>query len=290
MKRWILIILGVFGILGVVGFIMVNRPADLRTAEMKKGVTKEAEAKGRALLLESIKTLGGVKKWEQYKKNLVKVTMKDVWKDSFMTRMIIPKNLSGHKMELLFHPNLENIRLNFLEGKRKGTSWGIQQWSTYKTNKAQKVTWKNDSNIKFYLPTYQYFMYMPFYLTEAQLITYAGERKLHGRSYDLVFATWGKYEPNKKMDQYLIWINKQNKQIDYVQFTVRDIMPMVVSTGKATDYKDVEGLKLPHKWTIIGNLKKQKDWIHVMEFSFSKPAKPIQASYLVPDPKRVAKK
>lgn len=286
MKKIVLWGLGILVVLGVVGAVMINRLSDLRTPELKKGVTKQAEEKGRTLLKASIEALGGWKRWQAYREKIVRVEIKDTWKPSFMVSLVLPKHVNKKQMQLFFRPKERNSRLRFLEGPRKGTEWGIKQGATYTVDKQGNIKWKKDNSIRFYLPTYQYFMLMPFYLLEAQLIAYAGERTLHGKTYDLVFATWKTYKPHRKMDQYLLWIERKTKHVHFVQYTVRDMLASITGTGKASKYKKTGGLLLAHRWKVMSKPQSEKDWMHIMEYRSFSLAPKLPHTYLQPGPQK----
>ncbi|TNE46049.1 MAG: hypothetical protein EP343_25115 [Deltaproteobacteria bacterium] len=276
-------------LVALAGFVMLNHLSDLRTPSLKKGVTTAMEAKGRLLLQQSMKALGGAKAWKKFKQQTLRVKMTDTWVLNFMTKMFVPKNLSGVTLALTFQPNQTNSRLQFLSGPRKGSTWGIQNWMTYTVKGKQALDWKHDKDIKFFLPTYQYFALMPFYLSEAQKVAYAGEKKLNGKAYHLVFATWKDYKPQRDMDQYLIWVEKESKRIHYVEFTVRDKLASIRSTAKLLNYKKVQGLWLPHR-VDVQQQPSSKKWMHKMEFAAFQPLPNLPPNYLLPDPKRVATK
>ena len=89
-------------------------------------------------------------------------------------------------------------------------------WATYKIKPSGDVEFKEDKTLKTLLPTIQYWFEFPFRIIESDIVTYAGEASLNGTDYDLVFTSWGKAEPQKKIDQYLIYINKETHLIDYI--------------------------------------------------------------------------
>ena len=79
-----------------------------------------------------------------------------------------PKN-EAH-LTLQYIPNTFNGRGFFTKGKKKGEMWGIQSWKTYSQKPNEKVVWKYDKDIEFWLPTYQYFIEMPSRLKEATIV------------------------------------------------------------------------------------------------------------------------
>jgi len=290
MKKIIFWCVAGLGVVVLSGFFYVTRVVDLRTPELKKGITKQIEAKGRSLLMSSLKIMGGWERWKAFRKKMLRVQFKDTWKEGLMTSLFVPAHLSGRQLELVFRPDTESGRLRFLEGKRKGTQWGVQHWLTYTADAKGTLSWKQDDNIKFYIPTYRYFMFMPFYLMDAKLIAYAGQRTLRGKTFDLVFATWGTYAPQKKVDQYLLWIERSTKRVVYAQYTIRDIMPSFIGASKASRFKRVHGFLLPHQWIIFDKIEQEEKWMHKMTYQTFIDAPEIPSSYVFPEPKRMGTK
>ena len=291
MKKWVIggavVLLVIVGI----GIGRMNTLSDLRTSYLKKrGLTKEGQARGRALLSSAIKKLGGLKQWKSFRQKTLRVEMQDLWPDWFSQKVVMPQEFNGQKMQFTFQPSRENSRLKFVEGRWKGRAWGIQNWVTYRADSRGKLHWKQDNTLKFWLPTYQYFVLMPFYLTEAALQVYAGPKTLGGRKYERVLVTWKKLEAQKTIDQYLLWIDAETKRIVYVQYTVRDMFPNLKSQAWLSDYRKVGGLLLPHRYTVINKIGKHRDVLHTMLWNKIHLLASPSPSLLLPDPARTARK
>lgn len=237
--------------------------------------------------MQSLETMGGYKQWKQHQKKAVRVTFTDTWYGFLGKNLFMPLEFSGQKMAMLFWPGSESARMTFLDGdKRKGTSWGVQQWVTYKVDKAGKISWAKDDTVKFYVPTCQYFIYMPFYLADAQKLTYAGEKTLHGKQYDLVYATWGKWEPQPKIDQYMIWIRRDNKRIDFIEFTVRDKLNRIKVPVHMSDYRKVDGLLVAFDQKILNGINNLKDIGHNIKIEKIELVTKDASKLILPDPSR----
>ena len=105
---------------------------------------------------------------------------------------------------------------------------------------------KNDKTIEFWLPTYLYFVEAPLRIFEADVISYAGERTLNGKTYDLVYATWNDAEPQKDLDQYILWIDRETHILRQMQYTVRDKSSWIHATLRYTEYeKNDTGILFP---------------------------------------------
>jgi hypothetical protein len=89
-----------------------------------------------------------------------------------------------------------------------------------------------------------------------------GEVRHHGRSYDLVFATWRAAEPQPDLDQYVLWIDRETGLLSKVRYTVRDAvprmsplmqrlaLPLVAGTMHYEDYREIDGVQVPFLQTV----------------------------------------
>jgi len=115
-------------------------------------------------------------------------------------------------------------------------------------------------------------------LKNAPIISYAGEKEMRGKKYDLVFCTWNTSEPHQEADQYIAWINKETGLMDFTQYTIRENY-LKVPGGKSlcggvefSDFKNIEGVLIAHEQTVYtAKLKKKKKNLHqliISDFKF----------------------
>ena len=64
-------------------------------------------------------------------------------------------------------------------------------------------------------------------------------------THHLVIASWRTVQPQKDIDQYLLWINADSGLLDMVQFTIRDVAGWMEGTAKYTYFVHDNGLTLP---------------------------------------------
>ena len=108
-------------------------------------------------------------------------------------------------------------------------------------------------------------------LMNAEIIRYAGERSFNGKNYDLVYATWGKDEPHKEHDQWLVYINRETGFIDLTEITINDFfLPMPNGLKGATVQFDREktsiGTYLPSLVTIqLGEPKRKSKNVYTFQ-------------------------
>jgi len=240
-------LIGLPALLGMAMVGMYSMPlADLRNDKLKQGITETMIKRGKKLLNSSAEAHG----LKEYKKlTTIEFDFKENWNGLMGTMMRPwPENNQKIRMKSLLRTFTSNIE--FLEGKGKGEIWGIQAWSTYKKNdKNSKIHFENDGTVEFFLPTAQYFTELPFRVTQADIIAYMGEKTVNNKKYRLVFATWGSVKPNKKFDQYVIYINKESSLIEKMTYTVRDMMGFMQATVHFDNYKSTQGVTMPSKMT-----------------------------------------
>lgn len=243
--------LGVFGL-----SLYMQGVGDLRTEYVKQESTSAAAQKrGRTLLEQSSAEIGGLERWRELKEMPVEITFVHDWHDGFLRRFFMPIEFSGQKLLLALRPGELDARLTFLDGDWEGTSWGISEGRTYRADADGAVAWEPDETVDFNLKSYRFFFFLPFLLAEAELISYAGERTLRGKTYDLVFATWGSWEPQRNVDQYLLWICRDSSRIDFVQSTVREKFPRSIVTLALDDYRVVQGVKLAFSMKLVQDME-----------------------------------
>lgn len=180
----------------------------------------------------------------------------------------------------------------FVGGKRGGAKAGLQSWQYYEQEEEGELVFKKkNKRIVFGLSAYQYFIEMLDRIKRVPIISYAGEKNFNGQQYDLVFATWHKAKPHRQNDQYVLWINKSSGMMEYVVYTLRENYLKATGTSMFygsihfSEYKDINGIKIPHTQTVFFNKpkKKYKKSLHQMritDFKFDD----FEISELYPEP------
>lgn len=264
-------------------------PADIRPDSIKDGYTDADAAKGRALLARAMAAHGGLAAWKAHR--TAQVTLTDDWPNFLVRAMFLP--WPENKAPITFHYLLgtNDSRGEFLEGSRKGEIWGIQDWVTYTQKPGAKIVFAKDKNITFYLPTYQYFFELPFQLPRAGIVIDAGEDTLAGRTYDVVFISWNTDAPQAGIDQYLAYISRETGLIDYLRYTVRDQFSFIVGNMQFTDYRDVQGIKVPFRQTVVADPRPDGDMVlHQVIYKDVAFGVDVPDAAFYPDPARHAAK
>jgi len=228
-------VLSLFVILGGISC----KTVDIRTAEVKNNFNPELGIS----VLRQMYQAHSLNNWDSIETYSLHLT------DEFFGIMgafsnPFPDNKADFEFQAI--PNTFTSKVKFRDKKWQGKIWGIQSWKTFSSNKKSTIERheKNDKKIEFWLPTYQYFIEIPLRIFEANKISYAGTKTVEGHSYDLVFASWARAEPQREIDQYILWIDQETHLLKQIQYTVRDQYRWVHATLKYTNYSRPNGLVL----------------------------------------------
>ncbi|NER15244.1 hypothetical protein GWK08_17440 [Leptobacterium flavescens] len=254
-------------ILSLMGLLNSCKLADLRTAELRSAENEHIsrEEKGKSLLENAVikhgfDKLAGAETYE--------VIMKDRWK-GFAGKLGNVWPVNNKRIALRFTPLSFDGQIEVLEGRKKGTIWGLQSWQVYKIDKEGKVLLKNKKRVAFGLAAFHYLFEGPKRLSNAPLIRYTGKGSFNGKDYDKVFVSWSE-EPSKEHDQYVVWIEEKSGLVGLIDYTVRDnFLPSpsnIYATLVLDDYRNIDGIVFPFKQTaqLNGPKENPKRFIHQM--------------------------
>jgi hypothetical protein len=146
-----------------------------------------------------------------------------------------------------------------------------------------------NQDIKFWLPTVEYFIEMPFRIGDAQIAAHAGTRTLNDQTYDLIYLTWGSPAPQRHIDQYVAWIRRSDGILEFVEYTVRDLAPFMTGCIHYEDLRDIDGVLLPFRMT-LGDCPGKPGLLHRQTLEAARFLKDLPRHELLPEPERRASK
>lgn len=220
--------------------------ADVRPEALRNSSETGAAEAGRELLRAAMEK-AGLRAWQKYTTATVEVD--DTWNGIGALIGPWPENPQKYRQDFLLGTFTSRVEL--LSGSKRGTVYGMQNWKNYTTAGAGTAPeYEENADMFFLLPTLQYFFEFPFRIDSADTIVAAGERTLHGVSYDLVFATWGGLQPDDRVDQYLIYIDHETGLIRKLRYTVRESGSFFAGTMHYDDFRSTGGVLMPHRQTI----------------------------------------
>lgn len=260
-------------------FLSSCRMADLRPAEIKEETDIwDRESKGRALLRSAAEAQGFN---SFYSHSHYRLQIKDHWK-GVIGSIANPWPVNNEPITLRYESKTFTGQAEFHEGKHNGEIKGLHSWHYYEIEDKGPIEKKADPNIRYILAAIQYFIELPVRLQDASIVAYAGERKVRGEAYDLVFVTWDQPAPSKDYDHYLLYINKENNLLEYASFTVRDAPgpnpPNIYSTIAFTNFKEIDGATIPFTMRIFNkDPGKPSNYLHKIEvLNFEFDAFPLE--------------
>jgi len=259
MKKILKVLAGIIGLLFLAyGVLYLFGTADLRNDSVKKD-PQVAKAK---VLMQEMAESHMIENWDSISTYTVRY-QEEMY--GFLGKFSNPFPEEKSLFDLSYIPNTYDGRLTFVNGKNEGKSWGIQSWKTYSATKNSEPVFADDANITFWVPTYQYFIEFPKRILNANAFGYVGEQTINNVMCEGVIASWNTIEPQRDIDQYLIWLNKATKRIVKLEYTVRDQYNFVVGAAYFNDYKDFDGILLPTKLPVGSNLLAEGELLHQMD-------------------------
>ncbi len=267
--------------LGVVG-LSACATVDLRPEGAAFDPAKYPADEGRAWLERAAEGAGG---FERYRAaGNVRIVFEDEW-PSWLFRTFGSPWESEH-IQIDTRLGTDDGRVTFLDGAKRG--WGVQRWVTYAFDEeGLKIDDDPEFEPSFWVPTTLYFPQAVFRLLEADVIHFVGTRDVDGRVHAGVFVSWGKAEPQGDIDQYVAWIDVQTKLLGWLEYTVRDYGDSFKGTMRYRDYRDVGGLKIPFRLTVVPELGNDDEMgLHEYRYESVTFGHDWPKSYLYPAPDR----
>jgi len=259
MKRIIKVLFGIIALFILAyGALYLFGTADLQTESVKKD-PKVAKAQ---MLIQEMAKSHMVENWDSISTYTVRF-QEEMF--GILGRFSNPFPEEKSLFDLSYIPNTYDGKLTFVNGKNQGLTWGIQSWETYTSTKTNAPIFADDVNIAFWVPTYQYFIEFPKRILNANAFGFIGEKTINNVACEGVIASWNTIEPQRDIDQYLIWLDKTTKRIVKLEYTVRDQYNFVTGAAYFNDYKNFDGFLLPTKLPVESNLLGEGEILHQMD-------------------------
>lgn len=247
-KKW-KIILGIVAIIiiGVVWF--VNTPVDIRPASLKKKIAKADYEKGEQLIKEMQDAYGGMDNWLAHQ-TATYAQVADWYGDQFG---LSNWDTMPQAIQITSVLGTDNSELTILNGPAKGKRCGVEAWKYYVKEGEDKKSFVEQEKYMQKLMFKNYWFQFPFRISEAPIIAYAGEDTVDGETYDLVYATWGSEAANRDYDQYILYLDKKTRLVEWLYFTVREKFKFLHATNHFTDFRTVNGIVVPFNQFVTGD-------------------------------------
>ncbi len=218
------------------------RPEKFKNNQPPQEILKE----GRKILKETMKAHG----WDTVDENSnIIITYRDIWSHRGQKLNPWPKDYNSLTQTFKIGTfNTSRIVVN--GGQKDGYVYGIRNGETYEGNSIKDTLKKPNPYMKFFLPTYEYFYKMPFMTKYTPITYYLGEENTNGVTYQKVFGSWS-MGPDKNYDQYIFWINKKTKLLEFVSYTIRELGDQNIGGMFFTDFRSFDKLLIPATQKVV---------------------------------------
>lgn len=236
--------------------------ADLQPETLKNAEeAAELNAKARQVYGAALEQMGGLERFKRYKTKTL--TGIDQWNSAFV-RWFTPATESEQRFSATLSRDKDEIVFRFLNGSRKDEIIGVEAGSTFEERDEKRI-YGNAASIRLYLVPLRDYLEWPFTLFDSPVLLYGGSRTISDGAYDVVFASTGRVGPSKRHDQYLIYINRESGLVDYIEFTLRELMASYKGALHYDDFRQVEGLSIPFRIGVSGSVE-DNDFVHVFYY------------------------
>jgi len=217
---------------------------DVRPPTLEVSPPDEDYERGRRLVDDMAAAHGG-DAWSRSKS--AQLVYIDTWPNGMMRRFGTPLKQASTRVQMTFVPGSGFINeLVFLDGKAAGDGAGADG-ATYFAIRGDTTREKRSMKYEVYAPASQYLWELPFRMaSDGDVIVWAGEAEEEGQAVDLVLVTWGGLEPDKDIDQYLLYIDQVSGLLLRSDYTVRAGGRSFASTIRYSDHREVDGVMMPH--------------------------------------------
>ncbi len=217
---------------------------DIRPKSLSVSGAGEADIqKGRQVLQEAVSLQDPAGLWARSDAWIV--VARDVWKSSFV-RMLTPIPHNDQRVEFKFDLNENAASMTYLNGKLKDRLIGFDADGLYLIRKGSRVK-TNSARIGLYLPPVRDYFFWPQELAGFNYTVYLGEEDVGGQKFSKVYVCENASPADKKQDQYIVWVNVNTRRIEYVEFTLRKLLPSYRGVVKYEDYRPVDGFYMPFR-------------------------------------------
>lgn len=194
----------------------------------------------------------------------------DTW-HSTLIRWLTPATERQQQFTAEFGPGGCDVRFRYRNGKRLNTLIGIDSNGTFVEDDDGR-RYRSDKGKRLYLLPLRRYVEWPVSLANSPLLAYVGTRQVAGNLYDVIFAATGIPGDPSVHDHYRIYINRTTGVVDYIAFTLRELMPSYSGALHYRDYRAVNGRQLPF-YIGVADTVDDDAFVHEFRFESIRPGK-----------------
>ncbi len=196
------------------------------------------------------------------KDSKVSIRGKDIWDSSFI-RLFTPVSENDQKYRAWLDLSTGDLDLELM-GKESKTFKKRNNISFEITDDGKEIQASGLTSI--YLESFSLYIRLPFIISKFPILSYLGTQKIDQQEYDLIFVSESENQPSKNSDQYVVYLDKQDKRIKFIQFTYREVSKSYIGFLEYRGETEVNGVSMPREIYIRESLG-SKDFVHKIEIS-----------------------
>lgn len=243
-------------------FLMVIgcSPANLLSEEGKRRIAPL----DRSITVEQLRhdVLQAIDPQDRYRKgSRMVITATDIW-ESTIIRWLTPLDENRQRFQARLALYHQGIEFTFLNGDHTGSTIGFDGES-YQVIESEKK-YKKSATISLYLGPLQNYLEWHQTLIRNGTLKVLGTRQIRNIPYWVGFATQGPALELSRHDQFLVYINQKTHRIDYIEFTLRELMKSYRGVVHYQHHKVAQGMLMPY-WIGIADDLDEPSYDHYFE-------------------------
>lgn len=255
-------------------------PADIRPAGLRAPTVEGEAAAARSLA--AVRQAHGAASWSR--SQTMEVVFYDDWPFALTRIALAPWSEPRQKIRGRLLRRSWTTELELLDGHDRGERWGLQSWNAWRAAPDSDPSFESSWLVSTVVAGLRYFLELPLPQDTATFVQTASSAEVAGKTYERLYVTWNRSEPQRDFDQYLLWIDPDSGLVARVDFTVRALSGFAVARARFEDYHDVGGVKLASRITIDGVLPTGHTLpIHTLEVE-SRHFDEFEVAAIRPDP------
>lgn len=191
----------------------------------------------------------------------LRVVGADIWNKPLL-RWLTPLDENRQEFQAELNMYQKGIAFTFLNGRKKGQVIGFDGRSYLKAG--GQIIYEERSSTALYLGPLQNYLEWHQTLIRNPTLEFAGVESIGGTKHWVLYATQGNTQHLAQHDQFLVYVNVDTKQVAFVEFTLRDLMKAYKGVVHYQDYRNVQGMLMPH-WVGIAGTIIAPDYDHYLE-------------------------
>jgi hypothetical protein len=185
----------------------------------------------------------------------------DIWNKPLL-RWLTPLDENRQEFQAELNMYQKGIAFTFLNGRKKGQVIGFDGRSYLKAG--GQIIYEERSSTALYLGPLQNYLEWHQTLIRNPTLEFAGVESIGGTKHWVLYASKGNTQHLAQHDQFLVYVNVDTKQVAFVEFTLRDLMKAYKGVVHYQDYRNVQGMLMPH-WVGIAGTIIAPDYDHYLE-------------------------